>query len=163
VKGTCKVTILPQKRVVETPPGVSLRFLLMKHDCEIPFPCGGEGICGRCRVLFSKAPPTPNIYDRRNLSEEELSKGVRLACKAVIEDHCEVILPQADNSISLISKGDILMPLQELIETPSHHTHCVGIDLGTTTLFVSIVDVAKKEGWRGERLPTLKCPGEAIS
>ena len=161
------MTILPEDRQLETLPGVTLRFLLLKNDYELPFPCGGEGICGRCRVFFSKNPPSPNIYDRRMLSQEELERGVRLACKAVIEGDCEVVLPSVGDGLSLVSKGDLLIPLEELVDTvsPDVPSHVVGVDLGTTTLFVSLVDVVsrKRIGWRKVTNPQSPWGGDLMS
>ncbi len=165
-KGSCKVTIAREGKVIEALPGVSLRFLLMKHDYELPFPCGGEGICGKCRVLFTKNPPPPNIYDQRNLSEKELSKGMRLACKAVIEGDCEILLPERYKALSLISKGDMLIHLEELIEAPAAGSqHCIGIDLGTTTLFVSVVEIPSKKrlGWSKSPNPQAAWGSDLIS
>ncbi len=152
MRSRCKVTVLPQKRELNALPGVTLRFLLMQNDLELPFPCGGEGICGRCKVLFSENPPSPSVYDRKMLSEDEIARGVRLACKAVIEGDCQVVLPSIQGGVSLVSKGDLLIPLEELVEVPvgGDNAHAVGIDLGTTTIFVSLVDLRsrKRLGWR---------------
>lgn len=140
---------------METLPGTTLRFLLLKEGYEQPFPCGGEGICGKCRVLFSQNPPSPSLYDKRMLSEEEISRGVRLACKSVIEGDCSVVLPSLNTGISLVSPGDILLPLEELVEAPSYceKPYCVGIDLGTTTLFVSLVDLSRSTRLEWRKVP----------
>jgi ferredoxin len=48
------------------------------------FPCGGKGLCGRCKITASEFSPTS--LDKRFLSEHELSEGIRLACdKEVVE------------------------------------------------------------------------------
>ena len=131
---------------------MTLRFLLLKQGYELPFPCGGEGICGKCRVLFSHNPPQPSIYDKRILQEQEISKGVRLACKAVINGDCTVVLPSLETGVSLVSTGDLLMPLGDLVEEPPSQgkAYCVGIDLGTTTIFISLAEISrsKRLGWK---------------
>lgn len=56
------------------------------------FPCGGSGKCGKCRINCPSLPITD--LDKRFLSENMLSDGVRLACdKSVtssLEIQCEI-------------------------------------------------------------------------
>ena len=54
----------------------SLRELMEREGFR--FPCGGKGICGRCKVIAADLTPTER--DKRFLSDAELAKGVRLAC-----------------------------------------------------------------------------------
>lgn len=52
-------------------------------------PCGGNGTCGKCRVKFlpgnareaAQIPPA-SAADRKVLTEQEISAGIRLACTA---------------------------------------------------------------------------------
>lgn len=52
------------------------------------FPCGGKGLCGRCKIIA----PTLEItsLDKRFLSENELSSGTRLACDKIIANSTEI-------------------------------------------------------------------------
>ncbi len=54
----------------------SLRETLINEG--FAFPCGGKGICGRCKIIA----PTLQItaLDKRFISAEDLVSGVRLAC-----------------------------------------------------------------------------------
>ena len=53
--------------------------------------CGGEGFCGKCKVEIEKgsveSSPTPKI------SEEELGRGIRLACQTRVRSDLEVRVP----------------------------------------------------------------------
>lgn len=52
------------------------------------FPCGGKGLCGRCRI---KAPAlSVTSLDKRFLSEDELDSGLRLACDKIIDSPIEI-------------------------------------------------------------------------
>ncbi len=42
------------------------------------FPCGGKGICGKCKILAPDLQITP--LDKRFISADDLASGVRLAC-----------------------------------------------------------------------------------
>lgn len=53
------------------------------------FPCGGKGICGRCRGTAAKLPPT--ALDRKFLSAEEIESGIRLLCDKKVVDGAEIV------------------------------------------------------------------------
>ncbi len=47
------------------------------HDAQ----CGGRGTCGRCRILITAGDPSAvSEEEKKILTENELSKGIRLAC-----------------------------------------------------------------------------------
>jgi uncharacterized 2Fe-2S/4Fe-4S cluster protein (DUF4445 family) len=58
--------------------------------------CGGEGTCGRCRVvIMSGEVSAPVAADRRFLSQLELTSGQRLACRCHIYSDVKVHVPKA--------------------------------------------------------------------
>ena len=70
----------------ESKKNISLRSLLEGEGYS--FPCGGKGLCGKCRIVAPALPITD--LDRRFLSETELSMGERLACNKVISEPLDV-------------------------------------------------------------------------
>ncbi|MGI9860522.1 ASKHA domain-containing protein [Moorella naiadis] len=57
-------------------------------------PCGGRGLCGRCRVRVASGPAgeiTP--AERRFLSPAQLEQGYRLACQATVTGPVKVEIP----------------------------------------------------------------------
>ncbi len=103
----------------------------------ITSPCGGKGICGKCGVRIYTGDVDITDRDREFFSEEELKRGYRLSCRAVI-------------------RGDIVAePLRELQEISVPHLDADGIsendfsvngcgiaiDLGTTTLCFALTDL----------------------
>lgn len=52
------------------------------------FPCGGKGICGRCRINAPALQPT--ALDRRFFSSVDISKGIRLACDKNFDSPIEI-------------------------------------------------------------------------
>ena len=63
----------------------------MEAGVYIQASCGGEGVCGKCRVLVEKGetegPRGPNV------SEEEFRGGTRQACQTRILSDLEVLVP----------------------------------------------------------------------
>ncbi len=89
-----KVLFLPQGKEVEAKPGRRLLDLAKEAGVVIPSTCGGDGICGRCRVLVQKgrvlAKPTAL------LSREEIQEGFVLACQAEPLEDLEVFIPEEE-------------------------------------------------------------------
>lgn len=52
--------------------------------------CAGAGLCGRCRVRFLDAAPSPMPEEQARLSDDELASGWRLACKHVLLVSCRI-------------------------------------------------------------------------
>lgn len=59
---------------------VSLRTLLESEG--FVFPCGGKGLCGRCRVVAPSLEPTDR--DRAFINADDIAKGIRLACDKTV-------------------------------------------------------------------------------
>jgi uncharacterized 2Fe-2S/4Fe-4S cluster protein (DUF4445 family) len=53
--------------------------------------CGGEGLCGTCRVHIDQG--RVHSGSTAGLSAEEIDQGLRLACTATIESDCVVTIP----------------------------------------------------------------------
>ena len=81
---------------------------------RIEAPCGGKGLCGKCRVrVLSGRLSAPEAREELLLSEVELASGLRLACLARVEGDAEIELPER-GAASIVSAG----PELELIPDP---------------------------------------------
>jgi len=128
------------KRETLAPSGVKLSYLITKENIDFPFPCGGEGVCGRCRVRFLENPPPATSVEERLLTPQELASGVRLACQAVVYHDTVVELMGADMALP----QDFLLDVVDLIprgEPPRRGKRAAALDLGTTTLALSLLDL----------------------
>jgi uncharacterized 2Fe-2S/4Fe-4S cluster protein (DUF4445 family) len=87
----CVVAFEPSGKSVEVEIGTVLIDAARKADLEIPIPCGGQGRCGRCKVLVEHgAVDQPStVY----LSAEELEQGYVQACQAVVEGDAVIFIP----------------------------------------------------------------------
>ncbi len=99
-----KVVFLPHDRVVEVAEGDTLIKAAMDAGVHINASCGGEGVCGKCRIIIETGEVEDGVNER--LSAEDIEKGVRLACRARVKDDIVVRVP-VESSISDKSALDI--------------------------------------------------------
>jgi len=100
---TCKVTFLPHNREIAVSPGESLIRTALGAGVHVNASCGGEGVCGKCRVLIEDGRVLDGVSER--LSKEDVEKGFRLACLArVIEDVTVRIPVESSIDTSVLNK-----------------------------------------------------------
>ena len=76
--------VLPGTRLVETAAEAGLL---------IDVSCGGEGTCGKCRLMVTSGAAEPTTIERKWFSDEELQAGWRLACQSAVDGPTEVDIP----------------------------------------------------------------------
>lgn len=87
----CSVTFLPHEKTVTVGPGESIIRAALKAGVHINASCGGEGVCGKCRVIIEKGSVEGGLSDR--LKAEDTDKGYRLACLAKVVEDVTVRVP----------------------------------------------------------------------
>ena len=85
------VLFLPHNQNITVPDGETLIRAAMEAGVHINASCGGEGVCGKCRVIIEEGSVEEGITEK--LNKEDLEKGYRLACKAVIRGDIAVRVP----------------------------------------------------------------------
>ena len=100
-----KVLFLPQKKEAEIEEGENLIRAGIKAGVHINASCGGEGVCGKCRVIIEEGTVDDGITEM--LSEEEVQKGYRQACLAKVKSNLVVRVPTE----SAISDKVLNMPI----------------------------------------------------
>ncbi len=79
------VTFLPYDKTISVPQGEYLIRAAMEAGVHINASCGGEGVCGKCRIIVEQGRVEDGLSDR--ISADDQTKGYRLACRAkVVED-----------------------------------------------------------------------------
>ncbi|MGE5508590.1 MAG: ASKHA domain-containing protein [Chitinophagales bacterium] len=107
----------------------------------LPLPCGGQGLCGRCRVEVAPAPP-PEAAETACLSVADLARGVRLACRCRPAEEATVRL-LGDGTAAISTPAAAGEGYPEWVPAgPGGSGFGVAIDLGTTTLVAGCVDLA---------------------
>ncbi len=81
-KDKVKVTFLPEDETIEVEKGTNLLEASAKAGIYVNSICGGDGICGRCRVIVRKGEvkTSPTTL----LSREDIKKGYVLACQTEV-------------------------------------------------------------------------------
>ena len=98
---------------------------------RIDLPCGGHGRCGKCRVYARGGLSDPSENERATLSTEELERGVRLACCAILTGDCEAEpIGEAEANARIVSDG----AMDDLSLSPAFSRYGAAIDIGTTTV-----------------------------
>lgn len=84
MKKTISARIGGALRDIEAEEGTALAKALRDSGIEgLESPCGGMGLCGKCRVKLIEGELSPlDDLERRALSAAELRSGFRLACRA---------------------------------------------------------------------------------
>ncbi len=89
--GKCIVKFLPHNREVEVTPGANLIRVAMEAGVHVNVSCGGEGVCGKCRVIIEKGEVEGGKSDR--LNQEDADKGYRLTCLSEVVEDITVRIP----------------------------------------------------------------------
>ena len=100
-----KVTFLPEGKTVEVESGVTVMEAAEKAGVFINSLCGGEGVCGKCRVQVIDGKVRADKHSISFLSKEEIREGYVLACQAEVNENIEVVVPPE----SLLESEQILM------------------------------------------------------
>jgi uncharacterized 2Fe-2S/4Fe-4S cluster protein (DUF4445 family) len=112
---THRVTVLPANKELIAQPGDGLLALLRASGLTPEAPCGGNGKCGKCRVIVD--------------GQEQL------ACQTIVDRDLVVTLPQAETGI-VLSDG-IAVALSA--DGAAH----LAIDIGTTTVVAYLIENGK--------------------
>jgi len=84
-----KLKILPEKEQIDFKEGALLLDLVKSIDAG----CGGKGLCGQCRVQVRKGEVVEKSISPK-LSNEERSRGWRLACQCLAKTDLEIFVPE---------------------------------------------------------------------
>lgn len=85
---TNSVKFLPYNTSVKVDDNTSLIRAAMDAGVHINASCGGNGTCGKCRVMIDKGNVEGGISE--HISKEDLEKGYRLACLS--EVICDLVV-----------------------------------------------------------------------
>lgn len=86
-----KITFLPYDKQIVVPEDVTVIRAAMEAGVHINASCGGEGVCGKCRIVIQEGDVEGGITDM--LSQEDVDNGVRLACKCKPKSDIVVRIP----------------------------------------------------------------------
>ncbi|MBI5573933.1 MAG: DUF4445 domain-containing protein [Elusimicrobia bacterium] len=108
---SCKIKFLPHNKEVSVSPGTDLLSASTMAGVQIYNSCGGDGICGRCKVKILKGEVTT---DSAILSEKEKKDGFVLACRTICKVDIDVFVPEESRveKAQILTMGEIYTPAE---------------------------------------------------
>lgn len=89
-----KIIFQPHGREIEVNDGENLIRAAMEAGVHINASCGGEGVCGKCRIILEQGELEGGTD---KLSEEDKTKGYHLACLSQVKSDLVVRIPVESN------------------------------------------------------------------
>ncbi len=93
-----KVTFIPDQKSAEVAKDATILSAALAAGVYINSSCGGEGVCGRCKVVVRRGKVTSHSVG--HLTQDERRKGVYLACVTAVQGDIEVEVP-AESRLNL--------------------------------------------------------------
>ena len=89
----CIVFFYPQKIKIEIEKGETLLEAVSKANIPLNNTCGGEGVCGRCKMIVKKGKVSGGTSNK--LTPEEIKNSYVLACMSQVEKDLVIEIPEA--------------------------------------------------------------------
>ncbi|MFH0725243.1 MAG: ASKHA domain-containing protein [Pseudomonadota bacterium] len=89
--GNFNILFLPHNKRITVADGENLIQAAMEAGVHVNASCGGEGVCGKCRVIIESGEVAGGITSQ--LSEADLKNGYRQACLAHVKSDLVVRIP----------------------------------------------------------------------
>ena len=86
-----RVLLEPSGQAVTLDDKTSLHEAIIQAGLALNLPCGGQGRCGKCKVLVKSGRVRRRSTLR--LSQDELAAGWALACQTLAESDCVIYIP----------------------------------------------------------------------
>lgn len=86
-----KITFYPDNKSIEVPKDTTILSAALSAGVYINSACGGDGVCGRCKVILKKG--TVLMQSSGMLTSEEKQRGIYLACISAIQSDLEAEIP----------------------------------------------------------------------
>jgi len=88
-----KVMFLPDQKEIEVSEETTILKTAEKAGVYLNSLCGGEGVCGKCRVQIIKGKAKVDKNSIAFFTKEEVEKGYVLACQIPIRENLEILIP----------------------------------------------------------------------
>jgi uncharacterized 2Fe-2S/4Fe-4S cluster protein (DUF4445 family) len=88
---THTIKFLPYETTIQVQDDDTVIRAALEAGVHVNASCGGEGVCGKCRVLIEDGAVEGGISEKLNTEDQE--KGYRLACRAMVKSDLVVRIP----------------------------------------------------------------------
>lgn len=109
------VTFQPPGKTVYVLKGTRLLEAAAGAGIVLDLPCGGEGVCGKCRLVVSSGACEPTAAELDAFSPQELQAGFRLGCQSSVGGPTTVDVPQT----SLLASRHKILARSEQTSRPA--------------------------------------------
>ena len=149
-----QVNFMPINRSTFVEEGTTIAEAAQKADVYIKNLCGGQGICGQCRVQIISGKVELEDKSKAFFSKEEIEKGYVLACQTKVYDNLEVLIPpESRMEGAKILTGEMLKATEIEIDPIVKK---IFLELPKPTIEDNVSDstrlsreLRKKTGWHG--------------
>jgi uncharacterized 2Fe-2S/4Fe-4S cluster protein (DUF4445 family) len=131
------IRFLPADIQLQARAGANLLQLAVDAGVHINAPCGGEGACGKCRVIITSGQV--DCRDGSKISSEDHARGYRQACQSFVLSDVDVLIPDASALDASVLQGErhatrhaVTQEIESLVKgawyNPAHQKYKVQID-----------------------------------
>jgi len=127
------LTLLPERNELTVFEETILADALIDAGVYLPMPCGGKGVCGKCKVKAEG-----QLSEKTNIEEKVLNdhQDYRLACQARITGNACVHIQKKPPVNALFC------PSLDL-----YSDYGIAVDIGTTTVQVALVNLMQRQSY----------------
>jgi uncharacterized 2Fe-2S/4Fe-4S cluster protein (DUF4445 family) len=86
-----QILFRPEGKSVQVAAGTLLSEAIAQAGIDLNLPCGGQGRCGRCRIIVESGQVERRGSSR--ISSVELEQGYALACQTTVQGDLQVFIP----------------------------------------------------------------------
>ena len=120
------VTFYPDNKTVQTGKNTTVLAAAISANIYINSSCGGDGVCGRCKIILKKGKVISQPSGRLTLEQRKL--GYHLACQALIQSNLEVLIPPESRlDLEALTQQDLDLRLQGLYSKAEEIQHTEAI------------------------------------
>ncbi len=148
--------------------GTSLHECVLRSGASLRTPCGGKGICGKCRVKVVSGNVEPSPECVRIFSRKEIEDGWRLACTCRISGACNIEVPFSstlESDLQVLVGTKTRTDKTRSFKQDQDACYAAAVDIGTTTIAVSLLELNSgiHLGSRGTINPQVSFGDDVIS
>jgi uncharacterized 2Fe-2S/4Fe-4S cluster protein (DUF4445 family) len=103
-----KVKFIPDNKLVMVDKGTTVMAAALSAQIRLNAACGGDGVCGKCRVIIKSGYAATESSERVSVLERQ--RGLHLACQTLVISDLEIEVP----SESRLDLGALSREEQEL-------------------------------------------------
>jgi uncharacterized 2Fe-2S/4Fe-4S cluster protein (DUF4445 family) len=112
-----KVTFYPDNKTIEAEKDKTILSAAISAGVYLKSSCGGDGVCGQCRVIVKKG--LVHTQPTGRISPQEREKGIHLACLSTIQSDLEIEVPKESRlDLENLSNQELALRLKGIYVKP---------------------------------------------